>query len=46
MKIVALGSVMDSVVGGVILGLVYFTELARRFEGAAVEGTASAEGRT
>ena len=41
----AMFSVMDSVVGGVILGLVYFTELARRFEGAAVEGTASAEAR-
>jgi hypothetical protein len=35
-------SLMSSVVGGAILGLVYFSELARRFEIAPVESTASA----
>lgn len=38
----AMFSILDSVVAGAILGLVYFTELARRFERAAVEDTASA----
>ena len=38
----AMLNVMDAVVAGVILGLVYFTELARRFEGEAVAGSASA----
>ena len=38
----ALFSMLDATVGGAILGLVYFSDLARRFEGAAVEDTASA----
>ena len=37
----AMFSILDSVVAGAILGLVYCTELAHRFEGAAVEGKAS-----
>lgn len=33
----AMFSVMDSVVAGAILGLVYFSDLARRFEGTAAD---------
>jgi hypothetical protein len=36
----AMFSVMDATVGGVIIGLVYFSDLARRFERASVETTA------
>ena len=38
----AMFGLMDSTVGGVIIGLVYFSDLARRFEGATLEGAASA----
>jgi hypothetical protein len=34
---------MDGLVSGAVLGLVYFSELARRFEGAPAERTAAAE---
>jgi hypothetical protein len=47
-SISAMFSTLDSVVAGAILGLVYFSELACRFEGAALESTTTltAEART
>jgi hypothetical protein len=38
----AMFRVMNGLVGGVILGLVYFSDLARRFERASVERAAPA----